>query len=340
MHIQKGCEMKNPPIDIVYLWVDDNDKKWRAEKEKWLKKQDTTVLGRDSVSNERFRDNGELLYSLRSVAECAPWVHHIYIITGFGQIPKWLNTKHPKITIVPHEEIIPNDALPTFNANSIEMCIKNIKDLSEHFILLNDDMFFNKKLTPSYFFDSKGRAKYRYSSAQKISPDNLKNCTAYTQTIFLAQKTILKLFNQNVFKYFPSHGIDPYIKSSIQECMKEPALRDKFESQIRNKFRTCDEFQRVIFNFYDLVKGRAKFIHARARKYTRHKVLNFIYNSLHWWQIRKSNIVAPNVVAARYAIINAPTFCINDAPTNTPEILKQNREFLESRFPNKSDFEK
>ena len=82
-------------IDLVYLWVDGGDKKWRAEKDKWLEiiKGEKPVYN-DYATDARWRDNGELLYSLRSVEQFVPWVNHIYIITGFGQIPKWLNTKH------------------------------------------------------------------------------------------------------------------------------------------------------------------------------------------------------------------------------------------------------
>ena len=328
-------------IDIVYLWVDDNDKKWRTEKEKWLGKlEKPQVLCRDSVATERFRDNGELMYSLRSVAECAPWVNHIYIVTGFNQIPKWLNTKNKKITIVPDSDILPSDALPTFNSVAIEMCLTKIPGLSEHFLLMNDDMFFNKKLAPSYFFDFMGRAKYRYSTAHKMSTEAIKKSNAYTQTIFMAQTAISKLFHKNMFKYAPSHGIDPYIKSSMRECLNEPALRNKFEKQIRNKFRTNNEFQRVIFNLYDLAKGRAKFIHARARKYTRHKILNFIYNFIHWFQIKQSNVVVPNVIVGGRALSKAPIFCINDGPENDKKILQENRKFLKNRFPTKSEFEK
>ena len=108
-------------IDVVYLWVDGNDPKWAAEKNKWLRRllgKDIPVAdARSSATNARWRDNGEFRYSIRSLAECAPWVNHIFIITGFGQVPAWLNTAHPKITIVPHEQIIPTDALPTFNVH-------------------------------------------------------------------------------------------------------------------------------------------------------------------------------------------------------------------------------
>jgi hypothetical protein len=86
--------------------------------------------------------------------------------------------------------------------------------------------------------------------------------------------------------------------------------------------------------------GNATFTHARAMKYGRHKILNFIYNLLHWNTIRKSNIVCTNIDLARESLLKAPTFCINDAPENTPDILRKNIEFLESRFPNKCEFEK
>ena len=283
-------------IDIVYLWVDDTDENWRAEKDKWLQKITGRVpMARDSVATERFRDNGELLYSFRSVAECAPWVNHIYLITGFGHVPKWLNTNHPKITIVPHEQIMPKNALPTFNASAIDMCIPNIPGLSEHFILMNDDTFFNKKLSPSFFFDARGRAMFRYS---KNSYDDSipfaqwkSTLDGYTQTLALSAKYIDDMFGKKMYNMRPSHGIDPYIKSSWIECRNHPMLKEQIDSQIKNKFRTNDEIQRWTMNMYDYVMGRAVFQHARAKKHGRHKVLNAIYNFIHWFEIKKSNVI-------------------------------------------------
>ena len=56
----------NDKIDIVYLWVDGSDKKWRTAKDKWFE----IINGKKPIYNgaagaERFRDNGELLYSFR-----------------------------------------------------------------------------------------------------------------------------------------------------------------------------------------------------------------------------------------------------------------------------------
>lgn len=336
--------MQNDKIDVVYLWVDDKDPKWRAEKNKWLEKiTGEKPLYKSAADEERFRDNGEFLHSLRSVAECIPWVNHIYIITGFNQVPKWLNTKNPKITIVPHEQIMPKSALPTFNATAIEMCIPNIPNLSEKFLLVNDDMFFNKPLTPSFFYDNRGRAKVFFNSHRK-HPKNvdqwLKQLDGYTTTLVNSAKILEDNFGKKLYFGRPSHGIDPYLKSSWLECLNNPNIKKQVDKQINNKFRTSDEIQRWTFNLYDLMTGRAVFTHARARKYGKKKFISFIYNLIHFNLIKKSNIVCTDAMLAKSAILKSPTFCLNDSSDNTPEILRGNAQFLEERFPNKSEFEK
>ena len=234
--------MKNDKIDIVYLWVDSSDKKWRTEKDKWLE----IVTGKKPVysneaGEERFRDNGELLYSLRSVAECVPWINHIYIITGFNQKPKWLNIKHPKITIVPHEQIMPHDALPTFHSNAIEMCIPNIPNLSEKFILMNDDTFFNKPLSPSFFFDKHNRARVHFTTVKNRPRDInkwLSIADNYGKNVIRSAKIIEQSFDKKLYFGRPSHGIDPYLKSSWLECANYPIISEYINKTIYNKFRS------------------------------------------------------------------------------------------------------
>ena len=331
-------------IDIVYLWVDGSDEKWRAEKDKWYKKiTGKTPIYKGASETVRFRDNGELRYSLRSVEECVPWVNHIYIITGFNQIPEWLNTKHPKITIVPHEEIMPHDALPTFNSTAIDMCIPNIKNLSEHFLLMGDDMFFNKHLTPDFFYDDMGRARIKFNGWQRHAKnldDWLAESDGWTKRLIRAAMKIEEISGKRVYFCRPSHGIDPYIKSSWLECYNHPKVKPIIDKEIYNKFRTEYDLPTWLFSLYDFVTKRAVFYHARARKFTRHKIMNFIYNTIHFRRILESNVTCDNVINAKRSIATAPTFCINDHPDNTPEILQENTDFLEQRFPKKSAFEK
>ena len=111
--------------DFIYLWVDGNDPKWLEKKRRH---------GGDAISSVgRYVDNQELKYSLRSVEKHIPWIRKIFIVTD-NQIPKFLDTKHSKIEIVDHTEIIPKEYLPSFNSSVIEHFIHNIPNLSEHFL--------------------------------------------------------------------------------------------------------------------------------------------------------------------------------------------------------------
>ena len=99
----------------------------------------------------RYRDYGTFNYWFRMVERHAPWVNNIYLITN-GQRPKWLNVNHPKLKWVRHEEFIPKEYLPIFNASAIEMNIHRIDGLSENFVLFNDDMYLIQDVKYSDFF--------------------------------------------------------------------------------------------------------------------------------------------------------------------------------------------
>lgn len=331
-------------IDIVYLWVDGSDKKWLSQKEKWLAQQ-TNEQTTECISTgvERWRDNGELKYSLRSLAENITWVNHIFIVTGFNQIPKWLNTRHPKITIVPHETIFPHDALPTFNSTAIDMCLHNIPNLSERFLLLNDDTFFNKTLAPSFFFDRRGRARNSYVR-RNINPKRLgwilDKTDVYRSKILLSAKKIYEMYGRKLYTLSPSHGIDAYIKSSWITCRNHPMTKPMIDKQVYNKFRTNWEFQRWLFTLNQYVHGHATFRRARPHKSGRNLILDSIYNAIHFSATRHSAYVCSCVLGHEKSLRIAPIFCINDSGANTPDMLRANAKFLKHRFPTKSEFEK
>ena len=325
-------------IDLVYMWVDGSDKNWQAIKNQWQQQINAQEnICEDSVVEARWRDNDELKYSLRSVEKFAPWINHIYIVTGFGQVPKWLNTNHPKISIIPQEKIMPADSIPTFNSVAIEMCLANIPNLSEHFLLANDDMFFNKAIGPDFFFDSQGRAIVWYTRNKKI-----KNIgfglelveSDYRKTILMATNKIFQIFGKKYFQLAPAHNIDPYIKSSVLQCRNHPMLKRYFDIQVRNKFRTNWELQRWIFNLYDKVHGRAVFKRARHFKRSKH----FIYNFIHRKKCLNTPIYCEDAQSALQDI-KPPLFCINDTVRTSEQVRKQNHIFLNNKFPEKSEFE-
>ncbi|XP_030845190.1 N-acetylglucosamine-1-phosphotransferase subunits alpha/beta isoform X1 [Strongylocentrotus purpuratus] len=114
----------------------------------------------EDYAPNRFEDNEELRYSLRSLEKHAPWIRRVYVVTN-GQIPSWLNLDNPRLVIVSHDEIFRNQShLPTFSSPAIESHIHRIPGLSKKFIYLNDDTMFGKDIWPDDF--------YTHASGQKV----------------------------------------------------------------------------------------------------------------------------------------------------------------------------
>lgn len=137
-------------IDFVVPWVDGADPNWLAEKKQYLS-MIPEACGDNTAS--RFRDWGLMRYWFRGIEQNAPWVRKIHFVT-WGHLPSWLDTSHPQINIVKHEDFIPASFLPTYNSNVIDWNIFRIKDLSDNFVLFNDDTFLISKTKPEDFFNS------------------------------------------------------------------------------------------------------------------------------------------------------------------------------------------
>ena len=69
------------PIDAVYTWVDDSDPVWRERRRRALDAlgAEAARLHPSATSAVRYRDRGELRYSLRSLERMAPFVRKIYL---------------------------------------------------------------------------------------------------------------------------------------------------------------------------------------------------------------------------------------------------------------------
>jgi hypothetical protein len=139
--------MKNDKIDIVVTWVDGNDPDWKKERANYK------VQSGDEIGNNFncYRDFDLMEYFFRGIEKNATWVNNIFFVT-WGHLPKFLNVNHPKLKIIRHEDFIPTKYLPTFNSNVIELNLHRIKDLSENFVLFNDDMFLIDQTREEDFF--------------------------------------------------------------------------------------------------------------------------------------------------------------------------------------------
>jgi len=132
-------------IDFVLTWVDGSDPAWQKTRSQY----DPNF--KPGAQDAHYRDWGTLRYWFRAVEKYASWVNKIHFVTC-GQTPDWLNTEHPKLHLVSHEDYMPQKYLPTFSANPIELNFHRIEDLSEQFVYFNDDTFLAAPTVPEDFF--------------------------------------------------------------------------------------------------------------------------------------------------------------------------------------------
>ena len=152
-------------VDVVYTWVDGDDPDWLSRREAALGGSPSDHIHEEAASDARYTSFDELRYSLRSLERFADFVRHVYLVTD-AQRPVWLVDDHPRLSVVDHRQIFDDHScLPTFNSHSIESRLHHIPGLSEHYVYMNDDFLFGRRVVASNFFFGNGIAKFFPSAA-------------------------------------------------------------------------------------------------------------------------------------------------------------------------------
>lgn len=311
-----------PNIDLVYLWVDGNDPKWQAKRNAFLERKVENSL---SSFNGRYVNNDELKYSLRSVERYAPWIRKIFIVTD-DQSPEWLDIENPKIKIIDHKEILPAESLPCFNSNVLEHFLCKISNLSEYFILSNDDTFFNKIVSPTTFFGKDGYPiirltrkpfrRFRWFLREQIfkNPHKL-----YSKALFNAAELVKQKFGF-FYNGLPHHNIDSYLKS---DCIRvgEQIFKNEIDHTKMNHIRNANDIQRIVYSYVALAEKRG-----HLRYVSNDESLHIhIQKDRHFEKLKKFD----------------PTFfCMNDSEYADDNDRMKLKVWLSTRFPEKSEFEK
>lgn len=308
-------------IDLVYLWVDGDDPKWLEKKQRF-----TGKLPDNSEENSkgRYINNDELKYSLRSVEKYVPWIRRIYIVTD-NQCPDWLDRNHPRIRIVDHTEILPEKALPCFNSSVIEYFLYKVPGLAEHFLFANDDMFFNKPLSPDYFFDKEGipivRLKRKFFGRWHYPLKRMfrKRLGQYISMVVEGASLVEQKFGK-YYSGVPHHNVDAYVKSDYEYAV-EHVFKDQVERSLSSRTRMYGDMHRSAFSYYTLAVGKGRM------KYVRSTESNRLLVYKHKFKERLDKY-DPNL------------FCLNDNQRAKDIHRKEIKPFLEGLFPLKSSFEK
>ena len=322
-------------IDFVILWVDGNDVEWKKERDKYS-------IDETDKNEVRFRDWELLKYWFRGVEKYAPWVNRIFFIT-YGHVPNWLNTNYEKIKIVKHSDFIPKEYLPTFNSNVIELNLNKIKDLSEKFVLFNDDVFIWDYIYPNDFFVN-NKVKDIFIENPIIATYDPYNYTQYNNMAI-----INSIYNKNLYKrnkkfynfkygirsfvskieskhekfvgFYNQHISQPYFKESFNKLWKERF--DICNQTSLTKFRNKNNISHYVIRYMQMLDGKFE-------------PRNFKFGKS--MELSKNNyLIYKQLLKNKYKII-----CINDSDINT-DFENTKKELLKifgTKFPKKSKFEK
>lgn len=331
--------MEDNKIDFVIMWVDGNDKEWQKEKFKYDNNKDINIDKREI----RYRDWDNLKYWFRSVETFAPWVNKIHFVT-YGHLPEWLNIDNPKLNIVKHSDFIPEQYLPTFSANPIELNLHRIKNISDKFVLFNDDMFIIDNVKETDFFKNNlpcdmavinatfGRDKIYYSilnndmiiinsrfkKNQVIKADFFKWINMKYGKKFI--RTLLGLPWSGFIGFYNKHVCASYLKETYEEVWKEEY--DILDETCKHKFRNKDDVNQNLMEYWQFATG----------KFYPKKIDCKYFRALEQREELKKAILKQK----------NKFICINDSEYNNEnfEIIKQEvKDCFEKILPNKSSFE-
>lgn len=224
------------PVDAVYLWVDDSDPHWRSRRDdtrRALGLAAPTSPVDETTAAFRFRDRGELRASLRSLEMYAPWIRNIYLVTD-NQQPEWLDAGHGRVKVVDHTEIFEDvDALPSYNSHAIGSQIHRIPGLSDHYLLMNDDVMFNRVVSPHDFFTPIGQLKIFFSRSRR--PDiSRERQTSLELARTNSAELLEKRFGRRASSLF-GHVPVPQRKDIATEITED--YREEIARTVRSPFR-------------------------------------------------------------------------------------------------------
>jgi hypothetical protein len=317
-------ERVNFPIDVVYTWVDGSDPAWLERKHRALGDNSWVAeVNEQAANNSRFASRDELRYSMRALHSYAPWVRRIFLVTD-NQVPAWLDTDLPDVTVVSHREVFGDTGLlPTFNSQAIESRLHRIPDLAEHFLYLNDDVILGRPMVPTMFFTPGGLTRFFPSkalvdSAPRTPADPPAN-SAGKNNRRLIQETFGRVLTRKMM-----HTPHPSRRSVIAEI--EHRFTEHVAATAEHQFRHPDDIALLssLQQYYAYLTGRA--IPGEIR---------YMYTDL-------ADGNTPFKLARLLRHRHLDAFCLNDTDSSVSAAAEQEAllaDFLPAYLPFRSPFE-
>lgn len=238
-------------IDIVFTWVDYNNKEWIKKK-----KQDAIECNAKYNSSNRYNSNlNEITYAIRSTEKYFKNKYrNIFFVTNTGNLPKFFK-KCKNLIPIHYEDLV---GTTSYNSCTIETCLHKIPGLSEYYLYFNDDTILNKKLYIKDLITDDGKLIW-YSESNKLANNLFKIYTRYPfmNKLFslkdggciIARNKTYKILKLNKTPKPIAHSPKIFKKSLVEKFID--VFSKQINEQMHRKFRSGDDFCFVdAFCFY------------------------------------------------------------------------------------------
>lgn len=250
-------------IDAVITWVDGADPAHIRRRQKHMR---VAVSNRNGTNPHRWACSNELAYCLGSIANHAPWIGRIWIVTDqqrpdLAHVPRSIRDR---ITIVDHRLLFAGyeAVLPTFNSMTIESMIWRIADLSERFVYFNDDVFLAGPIAPSDVFSGQKpvlRGKWLDLSRLLLDPAWRDDPAALNGFAQINAAAMLGFGADRLFS--GAHVVHPMRKSVMAALFER--FNAAFMANIAHRFRDIGQFlPQTLHNHACLLAGDCVLSHA------------------------------------------------------------------------------
>ncbi|MBK5926398.1 Stealth CR1 domain-containing protein [Rhodobaculum claviforme] len=317
--VARVAEDGTSPIDVVITWVDGSDPAHKARRRAALART-VRPLHPNGINPHRWGASVELIYCLRSLANHAPWLRHVWIVTDaqtpeLSAVPASLRAR---ISIVDHRTIFAGHEqhLPTFNSVSIETLLWRIPGLAERFVYFNDDVFLTNPLTPGDVFRDGApvlRGKWADYSALVDDPARMGDPALFNH---YAQINAARLAGFPAERLWASAHVVHPLRRSVMAAMFD-SHRAAMLANLAHPFRDLSQFQPIALHNHLCIRS-GSFV-AQAER-----------DHLH---LRTGAVVdlPPEAVRAYLRRATAPGskfLCVNDLP-QVEAVLSDTRDWIE-----------
>ncbi|MBE7640352.1 MULTISPECIES: Stealth CR1 domain-containing protein [Salegentibacter] len=246
--------LEDIPVDAVITWVDGDDKNWQKKINDYSK---SPINFSSKKHLKRYNSIGEIDMAIKSIIKFAPFIRNIFLVTdnqspeSFDHLKSLAQKKGMNLELVDHEIIFRGfeEYLPTFNSCSIISMLYRIPNLSEHFIIFNDDTFVMKEVSVDDFFINGEpiiRGKWQDFNENKTLRKSYHEFLNFLDVSTKKDKISFKKLQQNSAKMAK---MDKYVrrfhtpvsvrKSTLTKFFKEDSL---LRNNIQHRFRNPNQF--------------------------------------------------------------------------------------------------